>query len=62
MDPEFGKDGEESSISIFTKTFSLSAFTSFDTLRRTSCAYWGVPLNDFELYFVDEKGSITDLS
>ena len=61
MDPEFGRDGEESQIATFTSTFSLSNTTNFDTLRRAACLYWGVMLNDFQLYFVDEKGGIQDL-
>mmetsp|Transcript_27283 Transcript_27283/g.36483 ORF Transcript_27283/g.36483 Transcript_27283/m.36483 type:complete len:93 (+) Transcript_27283:430-708(+) len=62
VDPNFGKDGEESQIAIFSSTFSLSPFTTFDTLRRNACSYWGLILNDFMLYFVDEKGNISDLS
>ena len=58
VDTEFGKEGEESQIAQFTSTFSLSLTTNFDTLRRSACLYWGCILNDFQLYFIDEKGNI----
>lgn len=61
FDPEFGTDGEESSISIFSNTFALSSNTSFEVVRRAACSYWGVFLNDFQLYFLDGNGSIYDL-
>ena len=30
-------------------------------MRRASCAYWGVFLNDFQLYYLDENESIYNL-
>lgn len=48
-------------IAQYSSTFSLSAFTTFENVRRVACAYWGVSLSEFQLYFVDEKKNITDL-
>ena len=62
FDPEFGRDGEESSIAQFSNTFSLSTFTSFVELRRSACAYWGVDIREFELFYADSGNNLTNLT
>ena len=39
---------------MFTKTFRLSPFTTFLDLLRASCSFWGVIMNDFAIYQLDE--------
>ena len=61
IDPEFGKDGNEDMITQFSSTFSLSTFTTFDNVRRVACAYWGVSVNEFELFSIDDRNQATNL-
>lgn len=39
---------------MFTRTFSLSPFTTFDNLLRAACSFWGLIYHDFAIYFLDD--------
>ena len=39
---------------MFTKTFSLSPYTTFDHLLRAACSFWGVIYNDFAIYQLED--------
>ena len=54
VDPEFGGSEEESKIALFTRTFSLSPYTTFDTILRHACNYWGLILAEFSIFQLDD--------
>jgi len=53
VDPTYGSD-QKSKIAMFTKTFSLSPYTTFDNILRNTCIYWGVIKEDFSIYQIDD--------
>jgi len=48
---------------MFTKTFRLSPYTSFDNILRSASAYWGLMLSSFSVYqFLEHKDKPVDMS
>ena len=49
----YGEVGKESQIAIFTSTFSLSSFTTFDSILAKACHHWGLVRSNFAIYMVE---------
>ena len=54
MDASYGTS-EAQKIVMFTKTFSLSPYTTFDNLLRAACVYWGLLFQNFGIYQLDDN-------
>ena len=39
---------------MFTKTFSLSPFTTFDNILRSTCILYGLIIEEFTIYQLDD--------
>ena len=44
----------EERITMLTKTFRLSPYSTFGTLFQKVCLYWGIMKDDFTLYQIDD--------
>ncbi len=63
VEANYGKVGTPSEIALFTRTFSLSAFTTFQMLGNAACNYYGLIKEEFSLFWLEENtGNITNLS
>ena len=62
MEAAYGSD-KLSKIALLTRSFSLSPFTTFDNLLRSTCSHWGLIQTDFSIFQLEEdSGKLIDLS